>query len=207
MDCSPPNTMDRQFGTAHSSGLWYVPYSASKIADLLAAWRVDGSERKGCTSKSSRSSKTQERLIKAGCNKDDPKLLQVVQWLNDSRRFAHRHRVVEALNAKLPLAETEGPYAGARIACETYSSRAGGDARLYPVTDTWTDERGKPRSATLPGTPNEVRTALVGQWLGDKDGAKSDPTIWVIAAYRLGIAYKVVKELCDYLKDPEKCYK
>ena len=100
----------------------------------------------------------------------------------------------------------DGPLKGALVAKEEYVYTAEGDARRYAKGERWKDGDGKWRSATSQGMPGDLRTKLLGWKLADKDGRKSDPTLYVIVAHKLGLPRSSVNVLIDeYLISDEVC--
>ena len=125
------------------------------------------------------------------------------EWKKALNRLETRHRIATELDLALTVAATDGPLKGARIAREVYS---GGDGRRYAKGDHWVDDDGKRRSVSAQGMPADLRTKLLGWRFADKDGRKSDLTIYVIVASLLGLQRSKVNVLIDeYLKTDEVC--
>jgi 8-oxo-dGTP pyrophosphatase MutT (NUDIX family) len=128
------------------------------------------------------------------------------EWKRALNRLETRHRIATDLDRSLPAAATDGLLKGARVAREGYSYTADGDGRRYANGDHWVDDDGKWRYVTAQGMPADLRTKLLGWRFADKDGRKSDLTIYVIVANLLGLRRSNVDILVDeYLKTDEVC--
>jgi 8-oxo-dGTP pyrophosphatase MutT (NUDIX family) len=182
----------------------YVHYEDAALQECLRAFGVDEAQRKAAAD--ALFDLIAERAAMPGIGDDDAELVRKREWKKAINRLGTRHRIATELDASLPVAATEGPLEGARVACEAYTCRADGEGRRYAKAERWEDDDGKWRSATAQGMPGDLRTKLLGWKFADKDGRKSDLAIYVIVARCLGLLRSSVNMLIDeYLITDEVC--
>lgn len=181
----------------------YMLYNAGALEECLSAWGVDERQRQAAALELS--NLISARVAAPGTS-DDSELEKMRGWRKALNRLATRHRTVVELKFSLPPAASDGPLKGALVAKEQYVYMVDGEARRYAKADGWKDDDGKWRSATAQGMPSDLRTKLLGWKFADKDGRKSDPTIYVIVAFKLGLLRSSVNVLIDeYLITDEAC--
>lgn len=182
----------------------YVHYEAAALDECLGAWGADAPQRRACAAALLGLIATRAAL--PGIGDGDAELRKLRTWRSALQRLETRHRIAAELAASLPDAPADGPLKGARVAREEYVYTADGEARRYAKGERWRDGDGEWRSATSQGMPSDLRTKLLGWRMRDKDGRKSDLTIYVIAAYLLGLPRTSVDVLIDeYLVSDEQC--
>ena len=185
----------------HDPNVLYVPYEGAALQECLRAFKADEPQREAADN--ALFDLIAKRAAIPGVSDDDAGLLRMREWKKALNRLETRHRIATELDLALTVAATDGPLKGARIAREVYS---GGDGRRYAKGDHWVDDDGKRRSVSAQGMPADLRTKLLGWRFADKDGRKSDLTIYVIVASLLGLQRSKVNVLVDeYLKTDEVC--
>ena len=185
----------------HDPNVLYVPYESAALQECLRAFKADEPQREAADN--ALFDLIAKRAAIPGVSDDDAGLLRMREWKKALNRLETRHRIATELDLALTVAATDGPLKGARIAREVYS---GGDGRRYAKGDHWFDDDGKRRCVSAQGMPADLRTKLLGWRFADKDGRKSDLTIYVIVASLLGLQRSKVNVLIDeYLKTDEVC--
>jgi len=181
----------------------YVHYDAAALKECLSAWNSDEPQRKAAAAALSN---LIAKLESTAGTSDDSELEKLRGYKKALSRLETRHRIAAELNVSLGPPALDGPLKGALVDKEEYVYTADGEARRYAKGERWKDGDGKWRSATSQGMPSDLRTKLLGWKLADKDGRKSDPTLYVIFAYKLGLPRSSVNVLIDeYLSSDEVC--
>jgi 8-oxo-dGTP pyrophosphatase MutT (NUDIX family) len=184
----------------------YVHYEEAALKKCLDAWGADETPRKAATA--TLFDLGAALKAQSGIKDDDPRLMQLRAWQRALRRLETRHRIAITLRDSLPQAAKDGPLKGALVAREEYEYKADGEGRRWAKGEGWRDDDGEWRSATSQGMPSDLRTLLMGWKYDDADGRKSDPTIYVILACKLGMPRSYVAVLIDeYLISDEVCDK
>ena len=149
----------------------------------MAKWGVDEEERGACFNALFRLSADLAQRV----HEWDLELKRLREWQRALRRLEVRHKIV------LTLSLIQRDEDGALVQREEYEYKADGEARRYPRGERFNID-GEWRTATAQGMPNDLRAKLLGWRFRDKDGRASDPTIYVILAYKLGLPFECVSD-------------
>ena len=199
-------SVEEPYIAPHDPNVFYVHYEDAKLQECLDAWRKDESQRKAAAS--TLFGLIAERAAEPGVGDDDADIVKMTEWKKDLNRLEIRHRIVAELDVALSPAAKSGPLKGARVQRESYTYKADGEGRRWAKAESWLDADCKSRSATSQGMPSDLRVKLLGWKFADADGRKSDPTIYVILAYKLGLPRSSVDVLIDeYLVSDAVCDK
>jgi hypothetical protein len=193
----------------YDENVLYVPFDAAAIRTCLRQWGADEAQREAAAATLFALAARRAPSVP----EDDAELTWLRALHSRLRQLSVRHKIVLDLDYTLPNRDA---VTGARIQTEEYrfldpSNPAG---RRYPKGDLGSLPCAKASYAEedvtlIPagmGTkttymPKDLKTELVGPYLHDKDGQKSDPTIFVILAYLLKLPISAVDESVKYLKD------
>jgi len=197
---------DEPFIAPYNPDVLFVHYEDAALQGCLRAWKPDETQRK--VAANALFDKIAERATEPGVGDDDAEIVRMKEWKKDLNRLETRHRIATDFDVALPPAAKDGPLKGARVKRESYTKKADGEGRRWAKADSWLDDDGKLRSATSQGMPSDLRVKLLGWKFADADGRKSDPTIYVILAYKLGLPRSSVDVLIDeYLISDAVCDK